>query len=288
MNRDKTWLWAIVIAALCIRFFALGAFPLMDTTEARYGEMARLMAETGNWVTPQFDYGIPFWGKPPLFTWMSAAGIEWFGLSEFAVRFPHWLAGIVVIGLMALFARKLGFSALKTSAVMATCGIFLLSAGAVMTDMALTVGVTLAMTGFYRCWQGEKRWGYFGFVGLAIGLLAKGPLVLVLIGLAVVPWLIIQHGVKQAFVVLWQRFPLITGSLVMLVIALPWYLLAEQATPGFLDYFIVGEHFKRFLVSGWEGDLYGSAHEEVRGTIWWFWCYSAAPWSIVLPVLLWR
>ncbi|EGU44805.1 hypothetical protein VIOR3934_13577, partial [Vibrio orientalis CIP 102891 = ATCC 33934] len=64
---------------------------------ARYGEMARLMVETGNWVTPQFDYGVPFWDKPPLFTWMSAYGIEAFGISEFAVRVPHWLAGVLVI-----------------------------------------------------------------------------------------------------------------------------------------------------------------------------------------------
>ena len=73
----------------------------------------------------------------------------------------------------------------------------------------------------------------------------------------------------------------------MLIIALPWYFAAEAATPGFLDYFIVGEHFNRFLVSGWQGDLYGTAHDEPRGTIWLFWLYSAAPWSIVLPIVFW-
>ncbi|GAM60105.1 hypothetical protein JCM19232_438 [Vibrio ishigakensis] len=50
-------------------------------------------------------------------------------------------------------------------------------------------------------------------------------------GLAVGPWLILQHGFKNAFVVLWQRFPLVSGTLMMLAIALPWYYLAEQATP---------------------------------------------------------
>ncbi|RTZ15665.1 glycosyltransferase family 39 protein [Vibrio aquaticus] len=293
MSLNKVHLWVILGAALMIRLLSLGAYPLMDTTEARYGEMARLMIETGNWITPQFDYGVPFWGKPPLFTWMSAAGIELFGLNEFAVRAPHWLAGLAVIGIMALFARRLGYSALVTSLVLATCGIFSIAAGAVMTDMALTLGMTMAMVGFYLCWlsyeqgEGSKRWGYIGFIGLAIGLLAKGPLVIVLMGLAVFPWLVIQHGIIGSFKVLWQRFPIVTGFLLMLIIALPWYVMAEQATPGFIDYFIVGEHFKRFLVSGWEGDLYGSAHDEVRGTIWLFWLYSAAPWSIVLPILLW-
>lgn len=294
MRFNRVHLWGILGAALLIRLLTLGAYPLMDTTEARYGEMARLMTETGNWITPQFDYGVPFWGKPPLFTWMSAFGIETLGVSEFAVRVPHWIAGVVVIVMMAMFAKRLGYSGLVTAVVLATCGIFSIAAGAVMTDMALTLGLTLAMLGFYLHWQSHqqgcrpKYWGYVGFVGLAIGLLAKGPLVIVLMGLAVVPWLMLQHGAVNGVKLLWQRFPLVKGTLLMLAIALPWYVLAERATPGFLDYFIIGEHVKRFLVSGWQGDLYGSAHDEVRGTIWLFWLYSAAPWSLVLPILMWR
>ncbi|MFM2589529.1 ArnT family glycosyltransferase [Vibrio sp. TBV020] len=293
MSFNRVHLWAILGAALFIRLLSLGAYPLMDTTEARYGEMARLMIETGNWITPQFDYGVPFWGKPPLFTWMSALGIETFGINEFAVRVPHWLAGLTIIVMMAMFAKRVGYNSLITALVLATCAIFSIAAGAVMTDMALTLGMTIAMLGFYLCWlsyeesKPNQAWGYIGFCGLAIGLLAKGPLVIVLMGLAVFPWLLIQHGFIGAFKTLWHRLPIVFGTLLMLAIALPWYVMAEQATPGFIDYFIVGEHFKRFLVSGWEGDLYGSAHDEVRGTIWLFWIYSAAPWSIVLPILFW-
>jgi hypothetical protein len=69
----------------------------------------------------------------------------------------------------------------------------------------------------------------------------------------------------------------------MLAIALPWYLLAEAKSPGFLEYFIVGEHFQRFLVSGWKGDLYGSGHEQPRGMIWLYWFFFTLPWS---PLLL--
>lgn len=47
-------------------------FPLFDTTESRYAEIARKMLETGNWVTLQQDYGVPFWAKPPLSIWLSA------------------------------------------------------------------------------------------------------------------------------------------------------------------------------------------------------------------------
>ncbi|MBC7557152.1 MAG: glycosyltransferase family 39 protein, partial [Chryseobacterium sp.] len=46
--------FAIIIIA---RLILNAVIPLMDKTEARYAEIARIMAETGNWVTPQIDYG---------------------------------------------------------------------------------------------------------------------------------------------------------------------------------------------------------------------------------------
>jgi 4-amino-4-deoxy-L-arabinose transferase-like glycosyltransferase len=66
---DNTKFYYISLAFIIIARLILNAVvPLMDKTEARYAEIARIMAETGNWVTPQIDYGIPFWAKPPLST----------------------------------------------------------------------------------------------------------------------------------------------------------------------------------------------------------------------------
>ncbi|MBY6186261.1 glycosyltransferase family 39 protein [Marinobacter hydrocarbonoclasticus] len=287
MIRTRT-LWFLAAFALLVRLASLGLYPLMDTTEARYGEMARIMVETGNWLTPQFDYGVPFWGKPPLHTWMSAGAMSLMGDSEFAARVPHWIAGLLTLALVVSLARRQGINPALTALVLASCAIFAIASGAVMTDMALTLGLTLAMMGFYLGWQGQYYWGYLSFAGLAVGLLAKGPVVIVLMALAVGPWLLLQHGFTGTFQVLWRRFPLLSGTALMLAMAGPWYYLAEQATPGFLDYFLVGEHFSRFVESGWQGDLYGSAHDEPRGTIWLFWLYSALPWSLLLPWLVWR
>ena len=66
--RERVWLVWFVVAVVALRMLTLGAYPLMDTTESRYAEIARKMLETGDWLTPQFDYGVPFWGKPPLST----------------------------------------------------------------------------------------------------------------------------------------------------------------------------------------------------------------------------
>ncbi|MEM7208254.1 MAG: phospholipid carrier-dependent glycosyltransferase [Pseudomonadota bacterium] len=280
-------LWFFLCFILLARLLTLAVYPLMDTTEARYGEMARLMVETGNWLTPQIDYDVPFWGKPPLFLWLSALSIETLGVNEFAIRAPHWLMAVFVVACLGFFAKTQNINTLYASLAATSCLMFYIAAGAVMTDMVLTLCMTLSMTGFYLAYRGNKKFGYLGFIGLGLGLLAKGPLILILVGLAVVPWMLLQHGVRDAIPVLISRIPLISGILLMLLIAVPWYWMAERATPGFLDYFIVGEHFNRFLVSGWEGDLYGSAHDEPRGTILLFWIVAALPWSFILPILIW-
>ena len=68
------------------------------------------MLETGQWIMPQFEYGVPFWGKPPLSTWLSAASMGAFGVNEFAARLPSLLlmlgCGALVYALAA-HARRI-------------------------------------------------------------------------------------------------------------------------------------------------------------------------------------
>jgi len=71
---------------LLARLIGMAVVPLMDTTEARYGETGRIMADLNDWITPWFDYGVPFWGKPPLAFWVTAASFKAFGVSEFTAR----------------------------------------------------------------------------------------------------------------------------------------------------------------------------------------------------------
>ncbi len=282
---------SIIIAIsglLLLRFFSLALYPLMDTTEARYGEMARIMLETQNWVTPMFDYGVPFWGKPPMFTWLSALGYSVFGVNEFGARAPHLLVGAGILLLIypfATFTFKSARSGLFACVILTSTAAFLIFSGSVMTDTALTFSITMAMVGFWMAWvTGEKKWGYLFFIGLAFGLLSKGPLAIVLVGISLFLWL----SINRQWSLLWGRLPWITGPLLMLIIAIPWYVLAELRTPGFLDYFIVGEHIKRFLVSGWEGDLYGSAHTQPRGMIWLLGLIALMPWTPILMTQLGR
>ncbi|MBK1888304.1 glycosyltransferase family 39 protein, partial [Marinobacter sp. DY40_1A1] len=105
----------------------------------------------------------------------------------------------------------------------------------------------------------------------------------VLIGIPIVLWLCLSW--REAANNL-QRLPWWRGILMTAALVCPWYILAELKTPGFLDYFILGEHVRRFLDPGWAGDLYGSAHNQPKGMIWMFWLWASFPWGFVALVSL--
>ena len=288
-TKPRLFIWLLLTAGFC-RLLSLGLYPLSDKTESRYGEIARIMAETGNWVTPHVDYGVPFWGKPPLSTWLSALAIKLFGENAFAVRIPSFLLAVGVVVMVFYLARHLKGTtfALTSVIVLSVSPMFFVSGGAVMTDPALVFGTTMSMIGFYLALFSEgslrKLWGYLFFVGLAIGLLAKGPVAIVLTGVPIFLWMVWQRQWRQV----WQRLPWFSGLLLTATLVLPWYLLAESRTPGFIDYFIVGEHWKRFVEPGWSGDLYGGAHSRPLGTIWVFWILTAFPWSLLILFALFQ
>ena len=90
---DQRFLLFALGALLAARLLAMFWWPFTDSTEARYAEIARKMVETGDWITPQFDYGVPFWGKPPLHTWLSALGMKLFGVGAFGAPSAAGLLG---------------------------------------------------------------------------------------------------------------------------------------------------------------------------------------------------
>jgi 4-amino-4-deoxy-L-arabinose transferase-like glycosyltransferase len=273
---------AIILAVLiACRTWMMTTLPHIDTSESRYAEISRKMLETSDWITPQFDYGIPFWAKPPLSMWMSGLGMNLFGVSEFGSRVFIFLSALAVLLIVYRAAKREGSSTsgLVAATILMGMPLFYYCSAAVMTDLVLALGTTMSMTGFRDAILGKSRsQGYLFFSGLAVGLLSKGPLVLVLAFPPLVGWALLTKNWRNA----WQFLPWVTGTLLMLVIALPWYIAAEIKTPGFLDYFIIGEHWKRFFVRGWPGDLYGNAHSETPGTIWLHLLMVTFPWCLAL------
>jgi len=135
--------------------------------------------------------------------------------------------------------------------------------------------------------QHEKYsfWNYLFFIAVGLGFLAKGPIILVLTVPPIFLWILLQ---KVPLKTIYLKLPWFTGILITAIISIPWYILAEQRSPGFLDYFIVGEHFNRFLVPGWKGDLYGSGHSQPLGMIWVFLLAFAFPWIQIVLYKIWK
>ncbi len=282
MSDDKkTIRWCLIALVLIglVRLLSLGAYPLMDNTESRYAEIGRVMASTGDWITPRLTDGRPFWAKPPLSTWLTAASLKTFGVNEFAARFPYFLLAGALLFLTFKLAEKLTDrrTAWLSVAILGTSALLFISAGAVMTDMAMVLGTTLTFVGFWRS-QSEKStlWGMAAFFGAGLALLGKGPVGLVLLGLPILAWCALRRDFHPL-----GKLPWLLGVPILCLTALPWYFLAEKKTPGFLNYFLIGEHVMRFIKPGWTGDLYGTAHVQPKGMIWLYGLGAALPWSFV-------
>ena len=277
----------VLTGLILLRIISLAFYPLMDTTEGRYGEMARKMAEMNDWITPWFDVGVPFWGKPPLSFWMSALGIKVFGINEFAVRFPQFLAAVTIVFICYDWAKRSLVNPFYVVAILSTSFLYILLSGAVTTDIALCIGSTLSLRSFWLSLRGaeanRKREQWLFFIGLSIMLYAKGPVGWVLVFIPIGLWALLTGSIKET----WKGLPWILGCILAILISLPWYLAAEKHTPGFLHYFFVGEHWQRFTISGWKGDLYGTAHARPRGSIWLYLIVASLPWSLILPITIW-
>ncbi|MGB5652064.1 MAG: glycosyltransferase family 39 protein, partial [Sedimenticolaceae bacterium] len=278
----------LIIAFVVLRLVSMIWVPLADTSEPRYAEIARLMAVSNDWITPYFEPGVPFWGKPPLSFWTQAISFKIFGINEFAARLPSLLATLATAWMLWLFAMFSGGRRLAgyTAVIYGSGALVFVTAGAVLTDPFLVLGTTWSMAAFFLAPKHNSWfWRYGFFLGLAIGLLSKGPLAPVLTFGPIIIWLI-QSPTRRVYI---SALPWLKGLLLMLVISLPWYIAAELKTPGFLNYFIVGEHFMRFIDPGWSGDLYGNAHNQPKGMIWPQWFVASFPWGLIaIAMLLWQ
>ena len=287
-KNNNSLIRALVLFLIFFRLILNWKIPLLDKTEARYAEIARLMYETNQWIVMQYDYGIPFWAKPPLSTWLSAISFNVFGINEFAARLPSFIIGLVIIGLLTKIKEIKKVDVFFIAFVLLTIPEFLLHMGVTSTDSTLMLSTTLVMISFWNSMIYHKKtiWNYLFFVGIGLGLLAKGPLIIVLTSVPIFIWSVLDF--KNRFIYLWKKIPWITGILITILVAGPWYYFMEKESPGFFNYFIVGEHFHRFTDSEWHGDKYGFAKSQPIGMIWLFLIGFGFPWVPYVLYKMWK
>ena len=277
---NKLWVVFLLLVLIANRGIINYLLPLMDKTEARYAEIARIMVETNNWILLQIDYNIPFWAKPPLSTWLTALSIELFGLHEFYIRLPYLITTIIIVLFISRYDKIENKIFFLTPLILLLMPEFYLHAGVVSTDTILNFSIILVMLSFWEA-VGKKsglKWWYGFFIGIGLGLLSKGPIILILTLPPIFIWLLVYKEELEKL----KKIPILSGLSLTFLISLPWYYFTELKSPGFIDYFIYGEHFRRFFDSGWKGDLYGFAKQQPYGIIWLFSIIAIFPWSILI------
>lgn len=172
---------ALTFVAVCLTLIALR--PLLPIDETRYLTVAWEMWQGGSKIVPHLN-GEIYSHKPPLMFWLINLVWAVTGPSEVAARLVGPAAGAVAILLTARLARTLWPDAPEREGsaawVLATGGVFLAYGSATMFDTLLTVATLGAMLALWSLarrpdWRPAVALG----AALAIGVLAKGPVILV-------------------------------------------------------------------------------------------------------------
>jgi len=220
-------------------FFLPGFFtiPPIDRDEARFAQATKQMVETGDFVDIRFQDDVRY-KKPVGIYWLQSAAVETasqLGLPRAQLRIWLYRAPSLIgaIGAVLLtYWTALAFVTRRGAALAALmiCSCVLLGGEARLakTDamLLLTVAAAMgAMARVYLSWQrGEDParppWSSpaIFWTALAGGILLKGPLILMFVGLTIAVLAILDRSA----VWLWRMRP-VWGLTWLLVLVLPWF-----------------------------------------------------------------
>lgn len=293
--RVHSWTVLLLLCGLLF-FYRLADRDLWNSHEARAGMDAQTILDDGQWGLPRLYDGRPELQKPPLYYWMVAllARVRGVPVDAWAVRLPAALSALACVLLVYGLGRKLGrpVAGLAAALILATSLHFTWLARVGRIDMPLTLAISLALTGFYLARTQEKRasqraWLLLAYVVMAAGLLLKGPIAVVLPAAVVIVYLLVEQELPPWRGKAWLRLPhqlgLWWGGPLVLLLVVPWYGWANQATEGeFLRVFLWHHNVERGL----------GGSETLRAHPWWFYgpqfLFDTLPWSLLLPFAVWR
>jgi 4-amino-4-deoxy-L-arabinose transferase-like glycosyltransferase len=278
------WLyWGLAGLLSLVWLATLASRPLFNPDEGRYAEIPREMLSGGDWVIPHLN-GLDYIEKPPLQYWATAATYQMLGVSEFSARLYTALTALATVALIGFLAARLWGTGAGWRAAAVLSGMFMfVILGQLMTlDMSLTFWMTASLAGFLLAQHtrsSERGWMLFAWLAAALGVLTKG-----LVAAAIPAAVLVIYSLCMRDYSPWRRLHLKLGLPLFLVVTVPWHWLAAQRLNDFLQFFLIREHFARFLTPIAE-----------RQEPWWFfgWVFLAGtvPWTVpALRVLVsgWR
>jgi len=190
--------YPLLILVLSALFFIpfLGGAHLFDWDEVNFAEMAREMIVSDNFLQLSIDFR-PFYQKPPLFIWMQAFCMKLFGVDEFAARLPNAICGIVSLQVLFAIGKKLfdaRFGLIWAGIYMGSIlPHFYFRSGIIdpWFNLFIFLGLYFFVLFFWKKEQfgnillNQNKWLYLVFGGLLLGMgiLTKGPVAYLIVGL---------------------------------------------------------------------------------------------------------
>lgn len=247
LNVSKKYWYILMILTGIMIFYGNHNLLITDNVESNYALTAKEMVMSGDWISPQI-YGQYWFDKPILFYTVTAFAYLVFGCTEFASRFFPAIFGLASVALIGwsgkkLYSEKVGF---YSAIVLASSFEFFLISKMVITDSLLFFFFSLALISFLLGYEKNESKYYYGFyLGAALAVLTKGPIGILLPGLIITLFLLIKRDFKAL-----RSMKIISGSMLFLIIALPWYsTMIVLHGKNFIDVFFGTHNFLRATVS---------------------------------------
>jgi len=181
--REAALLLAVLALAVLAWTWGVGRLDICHSMEASRAVGARAMLRTGDYLVPRVGGRINL-AKPPLFYW-AVAGVSRIcgGVSESTVRLPSALSALGVLLALYLFMRPVFGPPTSRMACMVVLTLPMVMAAATVgeVNMMLALGVAVSLVGAFRMLHTPRRWWVYAALcgtGLALGLMTKGPIVL--------------------------------------------------------------------------------------------------------------
>ncbi len=275
--RPNWLLWLVWLGLLA--GVALLARPALPLDETRYLAVAWEMWQRGDFLVP-FKNGETYSHKPPLLFWLIHAGWGVFGVNDWWPRLLSPLLALSATALTWRLARRLWPGAADTARlaplVLLSSLLWLIYAEALFFDVLIAVCALIGLTGLVEAAFGGRRraWALFG-LGVGLGVLAKGPAILVhlLPAALLAPWWL-RHAAERP--VSWRRWygGVGLGLLLGTAIALAWAIPAGLSGGGaYRNAIFWGQTANRMVES--------FAHQR---PVWW---YLALLPLLLFPWLFW-
>ena len=230
----RAW-WIIGLLAALSAMAGIFTLPPIDRDESRYAQATAQMLETGNYI--EINYlDEPRNKKPVGIHWLQAAAVALVSDAGdrqiWAYRLPSVLGAVLAAlacfwGGRRLVGREAAFAG---AALFATTVLLGIEGGIAKTDAMLVGCTTLAMAALANARGGTSpgwRTGLLFWGSLGAGILIKGPVTPMVVGLTIAALVIWERRIGWLKPVLVWWGPLLTALIVA-----PWLISIQIATEG--------------------------------------------------------